>query len=178
MLNLNTIYSTYYRKSFLFVKSYVQNDQLAEDITSDAIIALWEKSKETTLETPEAYLITCLRNKALNYLKQKQHHNETLALISDDAQFELTCRISSLEACDPQELLSKELWERINLILASLPDRTRLIFDLNRFNDKTYEEIAIELGMSVKGVEYHISKALKALRDNLKDYYYLLIFFI
>lgn len=178
MLNLNTIYSTYYRKSFLFVKSYVQNDQLAEDIVSEAIISLWEKSKETNLEVPEAYLMTCLRNRALNHLRQQQYQTETLTMISKEAQIELNSRISSLEACDPQELLSKELWERLNMILANLPERTRLIFELSRFQDKTYDDIAAELNISVKGVEYHISKALKALRDNLKDYYYLLIFFL
>lgn len=178
MLNLNTIYSTYYRKSFLFVKSYVQNDQLAEDIVSEAIISLWEKSKETSLEVPEAYLMTCLRNRALNHLRQQQYQTETLAMISKEAQIELNSRISSLEACDPQELLSKELWKRLNMILANLPERTRLIFELSRFQDKTYDDIAAELNISVKEVEYHISKALKALRDNLKDYYYLLIFFL
>lgn len=177
MINFNQIYSTYYRKSFLFVKSYVQDDQLAEDIASEAIITLWEKSKEMRFETPEAYLITVLRNKALNYLRQKQYHCETLALISQNAQLELSSRINSLEACDPQELLSEELWQRINIILKSLPERTQLVFELSRFNDKTYEDIALELNISVKGVEYHISKALKALRNNLKEYYYLLIFF-
>lgn len=178
MLSLNTIYTTFYRKSFLFVKSYVQNDQVAEDIVSEAIIALWEKSKEETVEIPEAYLITCLRNRALNHLRQKQYQTASLEHLSKEAQIELNYRIGTLEACDPEDILSKELWERISLVLSSLPERTRLVFELSRFSNKTYEEIATELGLTIKGVEYHISKALNVLRQNLKDYYPILIFFL
>lgn len=45
-INFNSIYTTYYRRAFLFTLSYVHNDLVAEDIVSEAIIYLWELSKK------------------------------------------------------------------------------------------------------------------------------------
>jgi RNA polymerase sigma-70 factor (ECF subfamily) len=64
--------------------------------------------------------------------------------------------------------------EIVRRTLAGLPAQTRRIFSLSRYENKSYKEIAAECGMSVKGVEFHIAKALKILRQNLKDYFPLL----
>ena len=63
-------------------------------------------------------------------------------------------------------------------LLAGMPEKTRIAFISDRLDGKSHKEIAEELGISVKGVEYHISKAVKLLRDNLKEYAPFLIFFI
>ena len=57
-INFNSIYTAYYRKAFLFTLSYVHNDLVAEDIVSEAIIYLWELSKEREIPSVEAILIT------------------------------------------------------------------------------------------------------------------------
>ena len=49
---------------------------------------------------------------------------------------------------------------------------------MSRFENKTVKEIAEETNITAKGVEYHISRAVKMLRDNLKDYAPFLFFFI
>ena len=54
--------------------------------------------------------------------------------------------------------------------LKKLPDQTRRVFIMSRFENKSGKEIADILGITVKGVDYHIAKALKALRMSLKDY--------
>ena len=59
-----------------------------------------------------------------------------------------------------------------------MPEKTRIAFIYDRLDGKSHKEIAEELGISVKGVEYHISRAVKMLRDNLKDYAPFLFFFI
>lgn len=51
-----------------------------------------------------------------------------------------------------------------------MPEQTRRIFEMSRFENKTVKEIAEETNITAKGVEYHITKALKVLRINLKDY--------
>ena len=87
-------------------------------------------------------------------------------------------RISTLEACDPKEILSEELRAKVRTLLESMPEKTRTAFIRDRLDGKSHKEIAEELGISVKGVEYHISRAVKILRDNLKDYAPFLFFFI
>ncbi|WP_347224090.1 sigma-70 family RNA polymerase sigma factor, partial [Bacteroides congonensis] len=78
----------------------------------------------------------------------------------------------------PNEILSEELRAKVKTLLASMPEKTRIAFVRDRLDGKSHKEIAEELGISVKGVEYHISRAVKMLRDNLKDYAPFLFFFI
>ncbi|WP_270616695.1 sigma-70 family RNA polymerase sigma factor, partial [Parabacteroides distasonis] len=65
---------------------------------------------------------------------------------------------------------SHEIQTIIHNTLQSLPEQTRRIFEMSRFENKTVKEIAEETNITAKGVEYHITKALKVLRINLKDY--------
>lgn len=174
-INFNQIYTTYYKKAFLFTLSYVHNDQVAEDIVSEAIIHLWELSKERGIDSIEAILITYIRSKSLNYLKHLQARENVIQNLMDKGQRELEIRISTLEACDPEEILSEELRAKVHSVLASMPEKTRLVFIRAHLEGKSHKEIAEEFEISVKGVEYHISKALKVLRDNLKDYAPLLL---
>lgn len=177
-INFNSIYTTYYRKAFLFTLSYVHNDLVAEDIVSEAIIHLWELSKERDIPSIEAILITYIRSKSLNYLKHIQAQENVHQNLFDKGQRELEIRISTLEACDPEEILSGELRAKVNALLASMPEKTRIAFIRNRLDGKSHKEIAEELGISVKGVEYHLTRAVKILRDNLKEYVPFLFFFI
>ena len=177
-LNFNTIYTTYYRKAFLFTLSYIHNDQAAEDIVSEAIIYLWELSKKQEIPSIEAVLITYIRSKSLNYLKHLQVQENAIQLLSDRGQRELEIRISTLEACDPKEIMSEELRLKVKTLLEHMSENTRTAFILDRLEGKSHKEIAEELGISVKGVEYHISKAVKILRENLKDYAPFLLFLI
>ena len=177
-INFNSIYTTYYRKAFLFTLSYVHNDQVAEDIVSEAIIHLWELSKEREISNVEAILNTYIRSKSLNYLKHIQAQENVCQTLLDKGQRELEIRISTLEACDPNEILSKELRAKVKTLLADMPEKTRIAFVRDRLDGKSHKEIAEELGISVKGVEYHIGKAVKMLRDNLKEYAPVLFFFI
>ena len=196
-INFNSIYTTYYRRAFLFTLSYVHNDLVAEDIVSEAIIYLWELSKKQEIPSIEAVLITYIRSKSLNYmiraildrngngkwdtgnyLKHLQVQENVYQNLTDKGQRELEIRISTLEACDPKEVMSEELRSKVKTLLAGMPEKTRIAFISDRLDGKSHKEIAEELGISVKGVEYHISKAVKLLRDNLKEYAPFLIFFI
>ena len=163
-INFNSIYTTYYRRAFLFTLSYVHNDLVAEDIVSEAIIYLWELSKKQEIPSIEAVLMQVQENVYQN--------------LTDKGQRELEIRISTLEACDPKEVMSEELRSKVKTLLAGMPEKTRIAFISDRLDGKSHKEIAEELGISVKGVEYHISKAVKLLRDNLKEYAPFLIFFI
>ena len=177
-INFNSISTAYYRKAFLFTLSYVHNDLVAEDIVSEAIIHLWELSKEREIPSVEAISITYIRSKSLNYLKHLQVQENVYQNLTDKGQRELEIRISTLEACDPKEVMSEELRSKVKTLLAGMPEKTRIAFISDRLDGKSHKEIAEELGISVKGVEYHISKAVKLLRDNLKEYAPFLIFFI
>ncbi len=93
-------------------------------------------------------------------------------------QRELSIRISTLEACNPNDIFSKEIQSILTKTLDDLPLQTKRVFMMSRFEQKSGKEIAEELGITVKGVDYHIAKALKALRISLKDYLPLIYFLL
>ncbi len=175
--SFNEIYTSYYKKSFFFAKSYVHDDLAAEDIASESLIKLWEKLKTEKIDYIEPLLLTILKNKALDYLKHEEVKRTAFESMVDWHQQELSIRISTLESCDPNEIFSDKVESIIRETLKLLPEQTRRIFLLSRFENKSNKEIAEQMGVSIKGVEYHISKALKALRITLKDYLPLFYFF-
>ncbi|WP_337940261.1 RNA polymerase sigma-70 factor [Parabacteroides sp.] len=166
----NSIYAKYYTRSFRFANLYVRNDLVAEDIVTESLIKLWETMKKETVEKPEALLLTILKHKSLDYLRTRIHEQEAFDNIAEWRRRELTIRISTLEACDPDYIFSKEIHLIMDETLKKLPDQTRRVFIMSRFENKSGKEIADILGITVKGVDYHIAKALKALRMSLKDY--------
>ena len=70
----------------------------------------------------------------------------------------------------------QELEQLIGQALSELPEKTRIIYKMSRDQEMTYEEIAQEIDLSVKSVEYHMTKTLAHMRHKLKDYLILLCF--
>ncbi len=64
----------------------------------------------------------------------------------------------------------KELEEKLDIALKELPEQCRTIFQMSRFEELKYLEIADKLGISVKTVENQMGKALRILRLKLVDF--------
>lgn len=176
--SFNDVYTKYYKSSFLFAKSYVHDDMAAEDIASESLISLWQVMKKETVDNPPNLLLVILKNNALNYLKHQAIHLKAMESFSSKMIRDLNYRIATLDACNPDEVFSSEISEIVTKTLASLPEQTRRIFEMSRYENLSAKEIAEQLSISTKSVEYHITKALKALRLTLKDYlfFYFLLF--
>ena len=169
-ISFSDIYTNYYKRSFLFVKSYVRDDMVAEDIVSEALIRFWETTKKETVEHPMSLLLAILKNGALNYLKHQTVKESATESISFKMIRDLNYRITTLQACDPEEIFSSEITQIVDKTLQSLPEQTRRVFEMSRYESLSVKEIAHELSLSTKSVEYHITKSLKLLRIALKEY--------
>lgn len=174
--SFSNIYQQYYKRSFLFVKSYVREDMAAEDIVSETLIKLWKTIQKENVEFPAALLVTMLKNNSLNYLKHLEIKQNVIDSLYSKLKRDQYYRISTLEACEPETLLSSEITEIINKTLATLPELTRKVFIMSRYENKQIKEIAAELNITPKVVEYQITKSLKAMRITLKDYLPLISF--
>jgi len=168
--NFNDIYNAYYKKSFLFVKSYLQDDLAAEDIVSDSLIKLWERMKTDPVDQIGPFLFTILKNRALDYLKHQEVKKDVHQSLVKALNRELEVRMLSLESSDPKEIFSTEIQQIIEATLLALPEKTREIFIMSRFQYKSHKEIADFFGITVKGVDYHILQSVRDLRVALKDY--------
>ena len=74
--------------------------------------------------------------------------------------------------------MMSELERRIAAAMKALPEKCRLVFQLSRFEELRYAEIAEQLNISIKTVENHMGKALRIMREQLKDYLPLVLLFI
>lgn len=143
---------------------------VAEDIVVESLVKYWKLISADETNLSDALLLTILKNKSLDHLRSEQVHLSAMENLSEVNNRELNMRISTLEACDPQEIFSSEIRQIVQNTLHTLPKQTRQIFILSRFENKTIKEIAEKTGLTVKGVEYHITKSIKAMRISLKDY--------
>ncbi len=174
----NKLYREFQPRFIRFANSYVSDLVIAEDITVEALIYYWEnKHLLDPNSNVSSYILSTIKHKCLNYLRHQRIKEDYAEDIRSYKEWELKMRIDTLQACDPNELLATEMQEIIVKTIFYLPKQTQLVFQMSRYENKTHKEIAQQLDISIKGVEYHISKALKAFRNNLKDYFLLFLLF-
>ena len=111
-------------------------------------------------EAIQSYLYRSCYNTALNFLKQQKQNTDIDTLEKPVAGGET--------AEKHLDLLETEAG--ILKAIEALPPKTRVVFSLSRFEEKSYKEIAEELDISIKSVEKHMGIALQRLRENLKEY--------
>lgn len=173
------LFNLYHDKFVRFANRYVRNLPVAEDLTIDAFMYYWENRDRLSgdINVP-AYILTTIKHNSLSYLRHQYIHEDVTSHMLTDMQWELSRRIARLEYFEPEEVFTHEIMDLINKALQALPDQTREIFIMSRQQYLSHKEIAGKLNLSVKSVEFHINKAMKALKVELKDYYPLLMIFL
>ena len=163
--SFNKLFNEYQGRFTRFAFFYVKDMATAEDFTIEAFMYYWERREMLTSDSNiPAYILTIIKHKCLNHLRRQNLQTEINENLREHALWELNTRIITLEECDPYELFSKEVQAIIKKTLQTLPEQTRNIFILSRYKNKSHKEIALSLNITTKGVEYHISKALKKLQ--------------
>lgn len=172
----NKVFADYQHRFIRFANTYLRDMSLAEDVVMDSFMYYWE-NKETL--TPDsnipAYMLTIIKHKCLNHLRSRIIREKVEEDLVSHNYRVLQANIETLEACNPQELFSKEVQKLINEAISTLPNRTKDIFLRSRYKNQTYKEIASDLNITVKSVEFEVSKAMKILRIALKDYFPILL---
>lgn len=167
----NQFFLDYQQRFIHFAYTYLYDEALAEDLVIEAMMYYWENRERLPKDVNiPAYVLTTLKHKCIDNLRHQQIHQLASDKISQIYSWELSTRIASLEEFEPNEVFTKEIQEIVDKTLAVLPKQTRSIFMMSRYENKTHKEIADLLGITTKGVEFHISKAIRLLRHTLKDY--------
>ena len=164
------IYNKYVPRLFYFVREYLPQADMAENVIQDTLMTLWDKKANLTDDTNlSAYLYTVAKNNCLSKLRDLKY-SKKLYDSADLGDLELIANFDALNSLDTSSLTFSEIEKIIRETLEQLPPQCRVVFQLSRFDEKKYREIAEELSISVKAVEGHMTKALKQFRINLKDY--------
>ena len=174
------IFERHYVLLCRFANQILNNAALSEEVVDDVIFYLWEHCREIEITCSiRAYLMRSVRNRCLNEL-QSLRYREELHLSS----FTLPENIEFLDSIFIEEsqplgiLLEQELEEELARNIEQLPSECRTVFKKSRFEQKRYEEIASELGISVNTVKYHIKNALSSLQKSMENYLQLLVIYI
>jgi RNA polymerase sigma-70 factor, ECF subfamily len=147
-----------------FSMKYVGDLDEARNLVHEVFITVWEKYDTLPPDTNfRSYLFTSVRNRSLNYLRDKKKH------IALDHVVENTFSESDTT------LEASELEKEIETAIHSLPEKCRQIFEMNRVEGLKYAEIADKLGLSIKTVEAQMSKALSVLRERLREFLILIV---
>jgi len=165
------LFRDYFIPLTAFAKKYVGDIDSAKEIVHDVFVNLWSKRETIDIEkSVKSYLYTSAYNRSLNYIRDKKKF-ETNITVEDNS-------IHSSEWSFDNDIEALELEEKINKVISSLPEKCKQVFLMSRFEGLKYHEIAEKLNISIKTVESQMSKALKALRENLKDYLTIILLII
>jgi RNA polymerase sigma-70 factor (ECF subfamily) len=165
------LFRTYYQPLCNYAYTFVQDRDEAEEIVQATFLSVWEKRDKLDIHTGvKPYLYAMVRNAALNILKHEKIKQQHVAL-------ELAVADRSVESVT-RTVMASELETRIHKALEKLPEQCRLVFKLSRFEELKYAEIADQLNISIKTVENQMGKALKIMREQLKDYLPLFLVFL
>jgi RNA polymerase sigma-70 factor (ECF subfamily) len=162
------LFKAHYKALHAYANMILKDLDLAEEIVQNMFLRFWEKRELLNVETSiKAYLYKCVYNDSLNYLKHEKvkvkYHDFTKHTMSELSE----------SAAAKVEL--GELQFNLRVALNELPEQCRTIFQMSRFEELKYREIAERLGISIKTVENQMGKALKILRIKLVDFLILVL---
>jgi len=165
--NFERLFRDFFPPLMAFARKILGDEDDAREVVHQVFINLWEKRTEVDLSSSlKSYLFTSVHNRSLNVIRdRKKFSTEEVPDVAGD--WDVSAQIESME-----------LEEKIRESIASLPEKCREIFELNRFSGLKYSEIASQLGISVKTVENQMTKALKILREQLGKYLGLLLWLL
>lgn len=168
---IEMLFRTYYQPLCQYAYSFLRDKDEAEEVVQAAFINIWDKREEITIQSSvKSYLYRMVRNSCLNVIKHQK-------VVREHEAHESSMGEPVYEGAT-QGVMASELEHKISSAMKELPEQCRLVFQLSRFEELKYAEIADQLNISVKTVENHMGKALRIMREQLKDYLPLLLLFI
>ena len=157
------LFKQWYEPLCRYAFSLLHDLEEAEDVAQKTFCKLWEQREKLEIHTSiKSYLYKMVHNACLNVIKQWQMQSEHKEIIAYNSVTAVNCV--------EQHIAHKELNHRIELAVATLPERCRQVFVLSRMQHLPYKKIAEKLQISPNTVETQMVKALKTLREKLKDY--------
>lgn len=153
-----------------YANKFLNDWEASRDIVQEVFLSLWENKDKNSINTSlRAYLFTSVRNQCVNTIKHKivvqKHSDSTLAQLR-----ELELNYYGSENETHLRLFENEIGKKIEETISDLPEQCRITFELSRFEGLKSQEIAKKMEVSVRTVETQIYRALKVLKESLKDY--------
>jgi len=159
------LFNYFYSGLVIYADHYLHDLGMAEDVAQTAFVRLWENRESLKSTSIRCYLVNSVKNNCIDIIRKEETRNKyNQRQINNHIYYE------------GEFLAEIELREMIENSINKLPPRCREIFILNRYENLKSKEIANRLKISSRTVETQILKAMKLLREDLKDYLFQLFF--
>ena len=157
------VFKSHFKALHAYALTILKDQEAAEEIVQSLFLRLWEKKESLGIQNSlKAYLYRSVYNDSLNYLKHQK--------VKQKYQNHMVYRMKNETDNAANRVQLSELETQLQKALTQLPEQCRTIFQLSRFEELKYQEIADRLHLSVKTVENQMGKALKLLRLKLVDF--------
>jgi len=162
-LAFGQLFDSSYEALCRYAYSILRDIDEAEDVVQKTFCKLWDQRETLNIQSSiSSYLYRIVHNDCINTIQQTTRHQEhNLSYIS---------AMNNTGNSTMEHIENSDLQKAINSALAGLPPQCRRVFEMSRIEQLSYAEIATQLNISTNTVENHISKALKLLRVELKDF--------
>lgn len=158
-----TVFRQYYSPLCRYADLLLGDPDEAEEVVQTVFLTIWERRESLLITTSlKAYLYRAVHNRCLNRISQQS--------IQAGHRQQAATELYSQASSPTQSLLADELSSRLQQAISQLPEQCRRAFELSRFEELSYKDIARRLGIATKTVENQIGKALRILRTELSDY--------
>ena len=149
-------YRSAYKRFFLMAFQYLKDADTSQEVVNDVFMKLWEDSADIIIEKSlVSYIYRAVINRSLNQLQKQKRDLAQIRSLQYSLQHDASYELRQME----ENELKAALYKAIN----QLPDQCRRVFCLSRFEQLKQQEIADQLGISIKTVKNHITYALKQL---------------
>ena len=155
----HTLFVEMYPKLVRYAAALMTDADEARDIVSDVFERAWQRHATLDDESGHAWLYAAVRNACLNRLKHLQVEREHLEAVIEATRADMADNYRQHEV----------LLHRAEEIAHSLPEPTRSILRMCYWDKQTYRQVAEHLGISPDTVKKHISKALRTLRETMRE---------
>ena len=156
------IFERHWKEVYHYARRRIDSDEDSKELVQNLFLELWEKRDRFEIRNIESYLKVCVRNKCIDYIRSKAHQKQYFE------HFKMFGERISNSTQESMEYL--ELSAQIDEALRTLPEKSRMIFRMSKMEGYSVNEISDKVNLSNKAVEYHLTKAMKAVKFSLKDF--------
>jgi len=165
------VFKNHFKRLHAYAFTILRDEIQAEEMVQQVFFKLWERNENLSLTgSVSSYLYRAVHNESLNYIKHQK--------VRSNHQLNVAYSMKNEVEHPAKKIMAGELEKKIHSALNELPEQCRTIFQMSRFDELKYREIADKLGISVKTVESQMSKALRLLRVKLVDFLIFILLFI
>ena len=157
------LFNTYKNDVYAYSMSMLKSKELAEEIVQDVFLNIWQHRDRLNPDLSfKSYVFTITRNLTFNLISKVANNRKLIGEVFYESQKSYSPIEDELADIDYENIKKKAI--------DTLPPKRKIIFEMSRNEDKSYEEISKELNISISTVKCQMNKALSTMRDFLQKH--------